>query len=58
MGTKLKIICAWCGTDMGEKDGKGQTGVTGGMCEQCWGRLFPGKPYPEEDNKGKELEDS
>ena len=50
MGTKLKIRCAWCKTDMGEKDGKGQTGVTGGMCERCWERLFPGKPYPEEED--------
>jgi len=50
--TILKIICGWCGKDMGEKDGQGQTGITSGMCEQCWERLFPGKPYPGEKSSG------
>jgi len=54
MATKLKIICAWCGKDMGEKDGRGQTGVTSSMCEQCWERYRPGVPYPKEENKVKE----
>jgi hypothetical protein len=31
----LKIICAWCGLDMGEKDGQGQTGVTHSICPEC-----------------------
>jgi hypothetical protein len=32
---KIKIICAWCGKDMGEKDGEGIEGVSHGMCNEC-----------------------
>ena len=47
--TTLKIICDWCRRDMGEKDGGGQSGETGGMCPDCWAKLFPGEPYPREE---------
>jgi len=33
--TILYIKCAWCGKDMGTKDGKGDTGVTHSVCEDC-----------------------
>ena len=33
--TVLKIVCAWCGADMGEKDGEGVEGISHGMCEEC-----------------------
>ena len=33
--TILKIVCAWCQKDLGTKDGKGQTGVTHGICKRC-----------------------
>lgn len=36
MGTILKIRCGWCDKDMGEKDGKGQTGTTDGICPECY----------------------
>jgi len=31
----IKIVCAWCGLDMGEKDGEGQAGISHGMCPEC-----------------------
>lgn len=33
--TTLIIRCAWCGRDMGEKDGQGQEGVSHGICKSC-----------------------
>ena len=33
--TVMKVVCAWCGVDMGTKDGQGQTGTTHGMCRKC-----------------------
>lgn len=36
--TKMRVVCAWCGADMGEKDGQGETGVSHGMCEDCYNR--------------------
>lgn len=39
--TTLKIICAWCLKDMGEKDGEGVDGVTGGICKYCLFHHFP-----------------
>ena len=35
----MKIRCAWCGKDMGEKDGEGIEGVSHGMCENCLDKL-------------------
>ena len=44
--TKLQVVCAWCGKDMGEKYGNGQEGVSHGMCEECYKNpcLFRAKP--------------
>jgi len=39
--TKLKIRCAWCGEDMGEKDGKGIEGTSDGICDNCLLQHFP-----------------
>lgn len=33
--TILKIVCAWCGKITGTKDGKGQTGETSTICDEC-----------------------
>ena len=30
----MKIVCAWCKKEMGNKDGDNET-ITHGMCEQC-----------------------
>ena len=35
-GVKLNIVCAWCGKELGEKDGKGETGTSHGMCDDCF----------------------
>ncbi len=37
--TTLKVVCAWCGVDLGEKDGKGEEGVSHGMCEKCFAKV-------------------
>ncbi len=31
----MKIVCAWCGKDMGERDSEGAEGVSHGMCAEC-----------------------
>jgi len=33
---EMKIICAWCKKDMGEKNGEGVEGVSHSMCEECF----------------------
>jgi len=33
--TVFKIVCAWCGKEIGEKDGHGQEGITHGICAKC-----------------------
>lgn len=35
--TILTVLCAWCGKDMGQKDGKGQSGTSHGICVKCAG---------------------
>ena len=36
---KMKIMCAWCGKDLGEKDGKGEEGISHSICEKCLDKL-------------------
>lgn len=36
--TMLKVICAWCGKELGEKDGEGVEGISHGICEDCLAR--------------------
>lgn len=31
----MKMICAWCGKDLGEKDGRGVEGISHCVCEGC-----------------------
>ena len=31
----MKMICAWCGKDLGDKDGKGVEGISHCVCEEC-----------------------
>jgi len=37
--TVLIMQCAWCGKPMGEKDGQGVSGVSHGMCQECYDKL-------------------
>ena len=39
---RMRVVCAWCGRDMGAKDGHGVAGVSHGLCKQCRRRLEPG----------------
>ncbi len=56
--TKMSVACAWCGKDMGEKDGGGQTGTTSGICEECKEkelekiREYKGVSHNAEDHRG------
>ena len=42
MGSKtvLKVQCAWCGAVIGEKDGKGVSGVSHGICSDCYSKAM------------------
>lgn len=35
----MKIVCAWCGRDMGEKDSRCMEGVSHGICGECVAKL-------------------
>ena len=41
MKTILKIVCMWCGREMGEKDGEGVEGTSHSICEACWYEHYP-----------------
>ena len=36
----MKIVCAWCRKDMGEKDGEGVNGVSHSICQECLAKLL------------------
>ena len=42
--TVLTVTCAWCGCDMGTKEGEGVSGVSHGICESCYEKMTPAKP--------------
>jgi hypothetical protein len=31
----IKTVCAWCGKDMGFRDGQGVEGISHGICQEC-----------------------
>ncbi len=33
--TVLIVKCAWCGKYLGQKDGKGISGISHGICLEC-----------------------
>ena len=39
------VECAWCNSILGEKDGCGLTGITSGICDECFARIS-GEPPP------------
>ena len=41
----MRKVCAWCQADMGEIEGKGETGTTHGICPACQVKYFP-ELYP------------
>ena len=48
----MKIVCAWCGRFLGEKDGGGVEGISHSVCEQC---LIEASPA-EESKTNKETD--
>ncbi len=36
----LKIACAWCGKDMGEKEGEGIEGTSHSICPNCLEKIL------------------
>ncbi|GAI42679.1 unnamed protein product, partial [marine sediment metagenome] len=38
--TIMKLVCAWCGNDLGSLDGKGETGTSHGICQDCKEKYF------------------
>jgi DNA-directed RNA polymerase subunit RPC12/RpoP len=35
----MKIVCAWCGKEMGERDGEGVEGITHSVCSECSAKI-------------------
>ncbi len=31
----IRVICAWCGMFMYDKDGEGREGISHGICDSC-----------------------
>ena len=48
----MKIVCAWCGKYMGEKEGGDEGEISHGVCEECSGKFL--KELDEEDRNGTE----
>ena len=54
MKTVLKIICMYCESEMGEKDGLGVSGDSHSICRKCWQEQFPDWEYPEPESESEE----
>ena len=56
---EMKVVCAWCGKDMGEKDNGGIERVSHGMREECFDKMkvetekVAGVDGEPDDNKSK-----
>ena len=35
----MKVICAWCGKDLGSKEGNGIEGTSHSICDRCADKL-------------------
>lgn len=46
MKTTLKIVCMYCNTDMGEKDGEGVEGTSHSVCDKCLKEQLVKLPSP------------
>jgi hypothetical protein len=57
MTTTLKIICAWCGKPMGEKDGQGISGETSSMCPDCYKKEMEGNMLKKIRVAGRKLDE-
>jgi putative DNA primase/helicase len=52
--TTIKVVCCYCGADLGEKDGQGVEGISHGICDDCIVLPDPdtSQPYFTVDKKG------
>jgi hypothetical protein len=50
----VKIVCAWCGGETGEKDGGGVDGVSHTMCKGCLGNFTLSVEAREDATGGNE----
>lgn len=47
----MRIVCAWCGKDVGEKDGKGVEGISHSICRECLAKLTAKVEGGEQDGQ-------
>ena len=52
-GSKMKIVCAWCGKEMGWKEGEGVNGVSHSICDECYEDLHGMPKYYVITDRGK-----
>ena len=38
--TIIIVMCAWCGNKIKEIDGKGECGISHGMCKDCYTKII------------------
>ena len=48
----VMIKCAWCGRDLGTKDGYGMAGASHGICDSCANRLLADYELAKEPSSG------
>jgi hypothetical protein len=39
--TVIIMKCSWCGKYLGQKDGKGISGVSHVICKECFKKVYP-----------------
>ena len=49
--TTLRIVCMYCLSVMGSKDGQGESGDSHSICSKCWRERFSEWGYPESEQK-------
>ena len=47
----MKRICAWCGRDLDQHDGRDHLQVTHGVCEECRRVFFASSKAKEADSR-------
>jgi len=43
----IQVVCMYCQKDLGTKDGKGVSGISHGICPECYDK----KPWEDNDEK-------
>jgi hypothetical protein len=47
----MRIVCAYCGRCMGEKEGNGVEGDSHGICQECFGKRMNDRKEVKDDRK-------